>query len=89
VVTNVNAIGYIGLGYMSNKVNALGIATAAGKPFVEPAVATVKNKTYPVSRPLYWYTNGKPKGNVKKLVDFALSAEGQKVVAELDFVPVK
>ncbi|HOF86693.1 MAG TPA: phosphate ABC transporter substrate-binding protein [Armatimonadota bacterium] len=89
VAKNVNAVGYIGLGYVTPKVAALAVAAEAGKPYVLPSVKSVKDKTYPVARPLYWYTHGAPKGNLKKLVDFALSAAGQKIVAELDFVPVK
>lgn len=89
VAASVNAIGYIGLGYVTKKVHSLPISQGDGKPYVTPSVKTVKDKTYPVSRPLLWYTNGKPKGEVKKFVDFALSAQGQKIVAQLDFVPVK
>lgn len=88
VAANPNAIGYIGLGYVTPKVDALAVSMGDGKPYVEPSVKSVKNKSYPVSRPLLWYTNGKPKGAVKKFVDFALSAAGQKVVAQLDFVPL-
>ncbi len=88
VAKNANAIGYVGLGYVDPKRIDVLLVSTDGKKFVEPSVATVKNKTYPVSRPLYWYTNGKPKGNVKKMVDFALGKEGQKIVADLDFVPL-
>ena len=44
---------------------------------------------YPISRPLYLYTNGEPKGIVKDFIDYALSEEGQKVVVETAFVPIK
>jgi phosphate transport system substrate-binding protein len=85
---NVNAIGYIGMGYVTPKVKTLPISSD-GKTYVAPSVKAVMNKTYPVARPLYWYTNGKPSGTVKKFVDFAKSAEGQKIVQKLDFVPIK
>lgn len=88
VATNPRAVGYVGLGYVDPKrVDPLAISSD-GKKFVEPAVATVKNKTYPISRPLYWYTNGKPAGNIKKIVDFVLGKDGQKIVADMDFVPL-
>jgi len=43
---------------------------------------------YPISRPLFFYTNGQPQGRVKDFVDFALSPEGQEIVLETDFVPI-
>ena len=60
-----------------------------GAAYVFPSVKTVKNKTYPISRPLYWYTNGVPQGDIKKFVDFALSPVGQAIVAKKEFVPLK
>jgi len=48
----------------------------------------VLNGKYPISRPLFLYTNGSPEGLVKKFIDFVLSQEGQKIVLETDFVPV-
>ena len=47
------------------------------------------NNTYPYARPLFMYTNGKPKGEAKKFIDFVVSAEGQKIVEEQGFVPLK
>lgn len=87
VAGNPRAIGYVGMGYLTASVRPLALA-AAGKPYVLPSVNTVRNKTYPLSRPFYWYTNGKPQGAIKQLVDFALSKEGQAIVAKLGFVPL-
>jgi phosphate transport system substrate-binding protein len=78
-----DAIGYVGLGYLNNKVKAL---------VVENKIASVENVqagNYPIARNLYMYTNGKPKGKVKAYLDFIMSNEGQKIVGELGFVPVK
>jgi len=49
----------------------------------------VRKGTYPISRPLFWYTKGEAKDLVKQVLDFALSREGQEIVARTDFVPVK
>ena len=46
------------------------------------------NRTYPISRPLLFYTNGAPAGNVRKFVDFVLSKEGQEITEQMEFVPV-
>ena len=77
------AIGYVGLGYVSSKVKAL---TVDG---VKPTKKAVASGEYKLSRPLYFYTDGKPKGLAKEFIDFVLSPEGQKIVEEAGFVPVK
>ena len=46
------------------------------------------NKTYPLSRPLYVYTDGEPQGVVKLFIDFALNPMGQTQFMESGFVPV-
>ncbi|EKD27863.1 MAG: hypothetical protein ACD_79C00518G0001, partial [uncultured bacterium] len=88
ITQNTGAIGYYGMGYISPKQKAVQIATDASSPFVAPTVDNVVSGAYPVSRPLYFYTNGEPKELVKQFVDYCLSEEGQKTVLETDFVPV-
>jgi phosphate transport system substrate-binding protein len=82
------AIGYVGLAYLDKKVKALAVSFD-GKTFVKPSMAAAKDKTYPVARPLYYIYAGASEAKVKSFVDFILSAEGQKVVAEIGYVPVK
>jgi phosphate transport system substrate-binding protein len=80
VATTPGAIGYIGLGYISDRVKALKVNG------VECTKKTVLTETYPISRPLFMYTNGSPSGAVKDYLDFVLSKEGQGIVEELGFV---
>jgi len=89
VISNSAAIGYVGLGYLTNKEKACAIAKNAGAAYVCPSIQTVLNKSYPISRSLLFYTNGEPSGEVKAFVDYVLSPEGQKIVLKMDFVPVK
>ena len=90
VRSNPNAIGYDGLGYVPEDVKTIAIAEEAGSPYVLPAIDTVNDKTYPIARDLYMYTNGEPTGIVKDYLDWImLSVEAQEIVAELGFVPVK
>lgn len=82
-----NGIGYGGIAW------ATGVKYAAVKKsdtdiVVLPSVETVSNGTYPIARDLYWFFNGKPEGELKKLVNWALSEEGQKFAAEMDYVPL-
>jgi phosphate transport system substrate-binding protein len=56
---------------------------------VLPSIATVKDKSYPIARELYMYTNGQPTGIIQDYLDWILSDEAQQIVAQLGFVPVK
>ena len=82
------SIGYVGLAYIEKTVKAISVSFD-GKTFVTPSVKTAKNKSYPISRPLYFYMDKKVEGKAKPFVDFVLSAEGQKIVTEIGYVPVK
>jgi phosphate transport system substrate-binding protein len=48
----------------------------------------VNDKTYPIARDLYMYTNGEPSGVIKQYLDWIISDEAQQIVADLGFVPV-
>jgi phosphate transport system substrate-binding protein len=85
---NPNAIGYDGLGYVPKDLKMIAIAKEEGGAYVLPSIATVNDKTYPIARDLYMYTNGQPKGVVKEYLDWILSPEAQDIVAQLGFVPV-
>ncbi|MBN2119569.1 MAG: phosphate ABC transporter substrate-binding protein [Candidatus Omnitrophica bacterium] len=77
------AIGYVGLGYVTSEIKAV---TVDG---VMPSKETVLSGEYPLSRPLFMYTNGKPKGVVKEFIDFVLSQQGQHLVEENGYVGLK
>jgi phosphate transport system substrate-binding protein len=88
VTQNKSAIGYYGMGYVSPQQKALAVSQK-GQPFVRPSIETVKDNSYPISRPLFIYTAGEPQGLIKTFMDFVLSNDGQEIVKQLDFVPVK
>jgi phosphate transport system substrate-binding protein len=83
------AVGYIGMAYMTESVKSLAVAPEAGGEYVAATPKTALEGTYPISRDLYYYTNGEPAGETKTFMDFVLSPEGQKLVAEVGYVPVK
>lgn len=89
VAGNSAAIGYYGMGYISPKQKAVAIAKDEKSDYVSPSIENVIGGKYPISRPLFMYTNGSPQGLVKKFDDFCLSKEGQDIVIKTDFVPVK
>lgn len=82
------AIGYIGLAYMDKQVKALKVSYDKGKTYVAPSMAAAKDKSYPVVRPLYYYYLSTVEKNVKPFVDYVLSAEGQKIVEQVGYVPL-
>lgn len=88
VASNVNGIFYSGLGYVDESVKSLGIKKTASDPAVLPSVATALDGTYPIARPLFYYTNGEPTGIIKAYIDYCLSAEGQQIVLDNGFVPL-
>jgi phosphate transport system substrate-binding protein len=85
---NPNAIGYDGLGYVPHDLKTIAIAEETGGAYVLPSIPTVNDKTYPIARDLYMYTDGEPTSTTKEYLDWILSSEAQEIVAELGFVPV-
>ncbi len=77
------AIGYVGLGFMSGNVKAIEYEG------VMPSKETVLSGKYPLGRPLFMYTNGVPRGLVKEFIDFVKSPQGQKLAEEEGFVALK
>jgi len=82
VSKNRYALGYIGLGYLDGSVKALGVNS------VRASEKTALAKAYPVSRSLYMYTSGRPKGETAKFIGYVVSPAGQKLVAQEGFVPL-
>jgi phosphate transport system substrate-binding protein len=89
VMQNPNALGYVGMGFVNDGVKALSVAVDDKSNYTYPSAENVLKGLYPISRPLYLYTNGEPSGIIKMFIDYALSDDGQKVVLETDFVPIK
>ena len=80
---NKYAIGYIGMGYITDDVKALKVEG------VEPTVQNVNLAKYPISRPLFMFvdaTNGLPTGVIGDFIKFALSPKGQAMTLEAGYV---
>lgn len=85
---NPNVIGYDGLGYVTPDMKTLAVAGADGEPYVQPSKETVLDGSYPIARPLFMYTPVEATGAIRDYLDWILT-DGQAVVAELGFVPIK
>ncbi len=82
------AIGYVGFAYIEKTVKALAVSFD-GKTFVKPTIASAKNKSYPVTRPLYFYMEKKNEVKYKEFISYVMSSEGQKIVSEIGYVPAR
>lgn len=82
---NRGAIGYIGFAYLDDSVK--GLALDAGEGAVSPTPDAIISGTYPLSRPLYYYTDGEPTGLAKEYFDFVMSKEGQDIVTDVGYFP--
>jgi len=86
---NPNAIGYDGLGYVTEGQKTVRIAARPGAPYVAPTIETVVNGSYPIARPLYMITRGQPTGVIAEYLQWIRGPEGQAIVRELGFVPLQ
>lgn len=76
------AIGYVGLGYLTDDVKVLEIDGVAA------SVETAKDGTYPIARYLYMYSNGEPEGVMAAYLEWILGEDGQAIVVDQGFVPL-
>ncbi|MFA5293320.1 MAG: phosphate ABC transporter substrate-binding protein [Phycisphaerae bacterium] len=84
VKTTLGAIGYVGIGFLDAEVKGLKVNG------IMPSKETVANGTYPLSRPLFLFTNGYPElGSLSyTFCTFYLSEKGQEIIEAKGFVPV-
>lgn len=73
------AIGYGGVGYGDSTLQC-------SVNNIKPTKENVINNSYPISRYLRYYTIDKPKGNIKKFIDWVTSKEGQKIVKTMGYI---
>jgi phosphate transport system substrate-binding protein len=85
---NANAIGYDGLGYVTEHEKMIAVAQDSNSPYVLPSVESGADGSYPIARGLYMYTAGEPSDVIAEYLDWVMGAEGQKIVSDLGFVPL-
>jgi phosphate transport system substrate-binding protein len=78
------AVGFVGLGFVDKTVKALVVDG------VEPSRDTVVSGKYPISRPLFMFTNGYPAlgSHLHAFTTLHLSKKGQEIIEGIGFVPV-
>ena len=83
------AIGYSGLAYATEEVKVPCLMTEDGGNCIAPSTASAVDGTYPIARPLFMYTNGQPEGVTKDYIDWILSDEGQCIILNKGYAPVR
>ncbi|MCU7944270.1 MAG: phosphate ABC transporter substrate-binding protein [Candidatus Thiodiazotropha sp. (ex Cardiolucina cf. quadrata)] len=82
------AIGYSGLAYATDHIKMACILKDGGE-CVTPSVETASDRSYPIARPLFMYTNGEPQGAIKTYLDWVKSDEGQCILLKKGYAPVR
>ena len=96
IATDPAGIGYVGIGYISEKggqlpagIKVLKIGKTSNVQALSPLVpAHILNGQYPIIRPLYQYVNGRPQGRLLDFLLFTIGTEGQAIVQENGYYPI-
>lgn len=92
IMQDPNAIGYSGIGYRTDSVKPLRVAAREGEAFIEPTFDSATDGSYPLRRLLYLYVNQPPQSApspmLSEIMTFAVSLEGQQMVAKAGFFPL-
>ncbi|MBF0098134.1 MAG: PstS family phosphate ABC transporter substrate-binding protein [Magnetococcales bacterium] len=89
VAKNPCSIGYVGLGHESVRTKVLDVSHGNGVEIVTASMENAASNRYPLSRPLFIYTNGQPRGEVEQYLNWILSTEGQCIVQKLGYAPIR
>jgi phosphate transport system substrate-binding protein len=85
-------IGYSGIGYKSEGVRAVPLASNYGGTCYEPSAEATLSSKYPIARYLYIYLNRKPSQSLEPLraefVKYILSKDGQDQTERSGFFPI-
>ncbi len=93
-----NAIGFGGIAYFVHGANVKVLPIKGGKD--KPAICpidpekhhvrfdVIQSGQYPISRPLQLYTREEATGEIKAFVDWVKGPEGQKIVEQVEYIPL-
>ncbi len=86
-----SAIGYSGLAYATPAVRVVPVRSGDddGSAVVVPSNATIIDRSYPIARPLFMYSNGEPRGATAEYLAWILSDAGQRVLQQHGYPPVR
>lgn len=82
VTTTPGAIGYVGLGYLTDGIKAVKVDG------IEGSEQNTLNGSFPIARGLFMFTKGWPQGETMAFISFILSRKGQDLVKEAGSIPL-
>jgi phosphate transport system substrate-binding protein len=82
------AIGYSGMGYLTEKIKALCVSQTKDSRCVKPSMASATDKSYPIARELYMYTSGTPNEDVKAYLEWTDTEAARAITMKAGYVPV-
>ena len=88
VARDKNGIGYGGAAY-GKGIRELNVKKDASSHSFAPTLENIKSGDYPVSRFLYLYVRNRPTGALKGFIDWVLGDDGQKIVTEVGYFPIR
>ena len=96
ILQDEGAVGYVGVGYLYDQTGKIRKGLKVIKISEEPKgtgylptdKAAVDSGNYPISRPLYMATNGKPKADVAQFLAWVCGPEGQAIVEREGFFAI-
>jgi phosphate transport system substrate-binding protein len=83
VSSDPNAIGYISLGLVNEKVKAVKVSG------VEPNLKNIVARHYQLIRPFLFVFNGRPEGEANAFLEFVLSTEAQELLQKEGLVTIR
>lgn len=89
-----DAIGYVGMAYAEDlekagKIRIVSVSRKTGQPGLLPTEKTVADGSYPLFRYLYAYTLGSPSGLAGEFLKWCVGPDGQAMVKESGYLPLK
>ncbi|MGZ5479797.1 MAG: phosphate ABC transporter substrate-binding protein, partial [Candidatus Aminicenantales bacterium] len=96
ILQDEGAVGYVGVGYLYDEKNQIrkGIKVLRiskepnGTGYLPTDKTAVDSGAYPISRPLFMATNGKPKADVAQFLTWIVGPEGQAIVEREGFFTI-
>ena len=88
VKSDANGVGFGGAGYAKG-VKEIAVRKGASDQAYKPSSENVASGNYPITRFLYFYLRQKPDGEMKKFISWVVGPEGQQIVVNEGFFPVK
>jgi len=95
VIADKSGIGYVGTASLMDQNGkprpdlwAMYVYIEGDKSYSPYEMEAVRNGQYPLSRPLYHYINGTPKGDLYRFFEFELSERGQEIIRKYGYFPI-